>query len=155
MRLAYSHLSSPVGRLLLVADDLSLKSIRFESDAQDPEAGWKRGNPLLREAARQIRAYFARKLRAFELPLAPEGTAFQRKVWQALVEIPYGSTASYSQIARKIKHPTAVRAVGAANGRNPLPIVIPCHRVIGSNGSLTGFGGGLEAKRLLLDLERR
>ena len=154
MKLAYSQLASPVGQLLLVADDVALKMIRFESEPQSPEPDWKPGNRLLRAATTQLRSYFAGELRTFDLPLAPDGTVFQREVWEALLEIPYGSTSSYSQIAHRINRPKAVRAVGAANGRNPLPIVIPCHRVIGRDGSLTGFGGGLKLKRILLDLEQ-
>src|SRR5690606_32489233 len=102
----------------------------------------------------QLGAYFAGELQAFDLPLAPEGTPFQRTVWQALQSIPYGQTISYGELAQEIGRPTASRAVGAANGRNPLPIVIPCHRVIGGNGSLTGYGGGLRFKKALLSLER-
>ena len=109
--------------------------------------------PVLTETARQLDEYFARKRTRFDLPLAPEGTAFQRQVWQALLEIPFGQTMSYGELARRIGQPAAVRAVGAANGHNPIAIVIPCHRVIGSTGRLVGFGGGLETKRFLLALE--
>jgi methylated-DNA-[protein]-cysteine S-methyltransferase len=110
---------------------------------------------VLGEATRQLDAYFSKRLRRFDLPLAPHGTPFQLEVWQALQRIPYGDTWSYADLARRIGRPDAVRAVGAANGRNPIPIVIPCHRVIGSNGQLVGFGGGLPLKRWLLDLESR
>ena len=110
-------------------------------------------DPLLLEAADQLRAYFAGELRAFDLPLAPDGTAFQLDVWEAVSAIPYGGTASYSAIATAVGRPSACRAVGAANGRNPLPVIVPCHRVIGSAGGLTGYGGGLDRKRSLLDLE--
>jgi len=112
-------------------------------------------NPQMREAVRQLRLYFAGELAVFDLPLEIIGTPFQKKVWQALRTIPYGETRSYSEIAAQIGAPKAVRAVGAANGRNPIPIVVPCHRVIGSNGSLVGFGGGLPWKRLLLELEAK
>lgn len=112
-------------------------------------------SPVMRETVHQLRAYFAGKLHVFDVPLELLGTDFQKRVWSALVTIPYGETRSYSQIAAQIGAPRAVRAVGAANGRNPIPIIVPCHRVIGSSGNLVGFGGGLEWKRLLLDLEAR
>jgi len=108
---------------------------------------------VMRETIRQLRLYFAGELQAFDLPLELIGTDFQKRVWSALVTIPYGKTRSYTEIAAQIGAPRAVRAVGAANGRNPIPIIVPCHRVIGASGSLVGFGGGLEWKRLLLDLE--
>lgn len=110
--------------------------------------------PLLKEAVRQLEGYFAGKLQEFSLPLEPEGTAFMKQVWAALCEIPYGRTASYGEIAGKVGRPKAARAVGLANNRNPIPIIIPCHRVIGADGSLTGYAGGLEMKRKLLDLEK-
>jgi methylated-DNA-[protein]-cysteine S-methyltransferase len=115
---------------------------------------WQEGDhPLLRETARQLAEYFAGARRVFDLPLAPRGTAFQCDVWTTLATIPFGETISYAQLASRVGKPTAVRAVGAANGRNPLPIVLPCHRVIGADGSLTGFGGGLPTKQFLLQLE--
>lgn len=110
-------------------------------------------DPLLLDAAEQLRAYFAGELRDFELPLAPHGTAFQRQVWVAVSAVPYGSTATYSEIATAVGRPNACRAVGAANGRNPIPVIVPCHRIIGAAGALTGYGGGLDRKRSLLDLE--
>ena len=110
-------------------------------------------DPVLLDAADQLRAYFAGELREFELPLAPRGTAFQRQVWAAVSAVPYGSTATYSEIAAAVGRPDACRAVGAANGRNPLPVIVPCHRIIGAAGALTGYGGGLDRKRSLLDLE--
>ena len=110
-------------------------------------------DPLLLDAAAQLRAYFAGDLREFDIPLAPRGTEFQRRVWTAVSTIPYGATTSYSEIAAAVGRPSACRAVGAANGRNPLPVIVPCHRVIGAAGALTGYGGGLERKRTLLDLE--
>jgi methylated-DNA-[protein]-cysteine S-methyltransferase len=112
-------------------------------------------DPLLVEAATQLHAYFAGELRRFDLPLSPGGTGFQRRVWAAVAEVPYGSTTSYSALAAEIGNPRACRAVGAANGRNPLPVIVPCHRVLGAAGALTGYGGGLERKRALLDLEAR
>ncbi|HVT92597.1 MAG TPA: methylated-DNA--[protein]-cysteine S-methyltransferase [Bryobacteraceae bacterium] len=152
---------SPVGELKLVANDEGLVAVLWEND--DPrrvpfEAGALQASPrhpVLREAERQLQAYFAGKLEAFSLKLAFRGTEFQRKVWQALTTIPFGETRSYAQVAAQIGHPAAVRAVGAANGRNPISIVAPCHRVIGANGKLTGFAGGLAAKSFLLRLEAR
>ncbi|HXO40188.1 MAG TPA: methylated-DNA--[protein]-cysteine S-methyltransferase [Thermoanaerobaculia bacterium] len=121
--------------------------------AAPADAVYHPGQPPLPEVRRQLGEYFAGKRRDFLLPLDPHGTAFERGVWRALVAIPYGETRSYAEVAMAIAHPTACRAVGRANGRNPIAVVIPCHRVIGSDGSLTGYGGGLELKRLLLDLE--
>jgi methylated-DNA-[protein]-cysteine S-methyltransferase len=156
-RARYAVLDSPIGPLLLVGNDAGLRQVGFQAGphplAIDP--GWQVDNDFLREAARQIGAYFAGERRAFDLPLAPEGTAFQLAVWMKLREIPYGGTISYGDLARRVGNPKASRAVGAANGRNPLPIVVPCHRVIGSGGQLTGFGGGLPIKAQLLALERR
>jgi methylated-DNA-[protein]-cysteine S-methyltransferase len=153
----YTHLESPVGRLLLTGDAAGLRLIRFPSErsAGEPGPGWRRDDAGLAEAVRQLRAYFAGELFDFDLPLAPEGTAFQLSVWRALRRIAYGATVSYGEVARAIGRPGASRAVGAANGANPLPIVVPCHRVIGSTGKLTGFGGGLDTKAALLALERQ
>ncbi len=150
---------SPVGLLTLVASDAGLVAVLWPGD--DPL--WVRLGPLvtdpahaiLREAARQLGEYFAGDRRAFDLPLDWRGTAFQKQVWAALLTIPYGETRSYGGLARAIGRPGASRAVGAANGRNPLSIVAPCHRVVGTGGQLTGFAGGLAAKALLLALERR
>lgn len=152
---------SPVGELTLVANDEGLIAVLWEND--DPrrvpfEAGALQESarhPVLRETQRQLEAYFAGKLETFSLQLAFRGTEFQRKVWQALTTIPFGETRSYGQIAAQIGHPAAVRAVGAANGRNPISIIAPCHRVIGANGKLTGFAGGLAAKAFLLRLEAK
>lgn len=119
----------------------------------DPE--WREDKEPLREVIRQLRAYFARELETFDLTLAPEGTHFQRDVWNHLRGIPYGETISYGELAKRVGNPKASRAVGAANGQNPIPIIIPCHRVIGSDGKLTGFGGGLPIKEKLLALEQR
>ena len=151
----YTYLDSPVGRLLLAGDEAGLRLICFPSEQskRTPQPDWRRDDAPFAEALRQLRAYFAGELLDFDLALAPEGTAFQLAVWQALRRIPYGETVSYGEVARAIGRPTASRAVGAANGRNPLPIVIPCHRVIGSTGKLTGFGGGLDTKAALLALE--
>jgi len=151
----YCETSSPVGRLLLVGDENGLRGISFQSGLHPAAVaeGWQRTEEPFREAIAQLDAYFAGRLRRFDLALAPEGTPFQQEVWSALTDIPYGETVSYSELARWIGRPAAPRAVGAANGKNPLPIVVPCHRVIGANGSLTGFGGGLAIKRRLLELE--
>jgi methylated-DNA-[protein]-cysteine S-methyltransferase len=155
----FTRITSPVGRLTLVASDQGLSAILWENDRPSRVrlnlVGEDHSHPLLQEAARQLAEYFAGRRESFTLPLAPSGTAFQRDVWDALRTIPFGETRSYSQIAQQIGRPTAMRAVGAANGRNPLSIVVPCHRVIGSTGALTGFAGGLEAKARLLALERR
>lgn len=152
----FSYMNSPVGRLLLAADGEALKLISFETGrhVRQPDAGWRRDETPLRDAMRQLDEYFAGERRDFDLPLRPDGTAFQQSVWQALRDIPYGETESYGALAKRIGKPKAVRAVGASNGLNPLPIVLPCHRVIGANGNLTGYGGGLEVKQKLLALER-
>jgi len=151
----YAYVDSPLGRILVAGDEAGLRKISFmDGDtAIAPAAGWSENPRALAEARRQLGEYFAGRRREFSLPLAPEGTPFQRRVWDALVEIPYGVTISYGELARRLRKPTASRAVGAANGRNPLPIVIPCHRVIGASGDLTGFGGGLHLKVGLLSLE--
>lgn len=153
----FKTVNTPVGVLTLVASDAGLAAILWEND--DPKRvrlsplNQNDEHPLLCEAARQLEEYFSGSRERFDLPLDFAGTAFQKKVWQALVSIPFGETRSYRQIAEQIGHPAAVRAVGAANGRNPLSIVAPCHRVIGTNGKLTGFAGGLAIKAFLLDLE--
>ena len=153
----YAWYDSPVGRLLLAGnpDGLSLISFPSGSRKQRPAPGWQRDDAILASAAAQLAEYFAGRRRSFALPLRPTGTAFQLSVWQALREIPFGETISYGELARRIGQPSAARAVGAANGANPLPIVVPCHRVIGADNSLTGFGGGLETKRFLLAHEAR
>ena len=149
------HMDSPIGVLTLVADGDGLCSIDFPPPEPTPPGRlWQEGDGgVLPEARRQLGEYFDGRRRDFDLPLSPRGTDFQRQVWTALAAIPYGSTWSYRDIANRIGKPTATRAVGAANGRNPLPIVVPCHRVIGADGSLTGFGGGLPIKAFLLRLE--
>ena len=144
---------SPLGPLGVGEEDGALTLILF--DGQPVPAGYREGEtPLLADAHRQLAAYFAGERQTFALPLAPAGTPFQQAVWQALREIPYGETCSYSDIARQVGKPKASRAVGMANHRNPLPVIIPCHRVVGAGGALTGYGGGLERKALLLALER-
>jgi len=153
-------LPSPIGALTVVADDGKIVALYMDAQQHRPDDDslGAPGDPSAQPfaaASLQLAAYFAGELTAFDLPLAPAGTEFQRSVWAALQTIPYGQTWSYSQVADKIGRPAAVRAVGLANGRNPVAIVIPCHRVIGSDGSLTGYGGGLDRKRFLLDLESR
>ena len=169
--LRYSDMQSPIGRLLLAGDGERLHRIDFDG-AADP--AWRRDDRALAPVRRQLEAYFAGRLVDFELPLAPDGTAFQHKVWDALCRIPYGGTVSYAELARSIGQPAAARAVGTANGRNPIPIIIPCHRVVAAGGKrggpdwlrqsggetkwsplLGGYGGGLDKKRTLLDLEAR
>jgi methylated-DNA-[protein]-cysteine S-methyltransferase len=152
----YTVIPSPVGPLLLAADDAHLRVLEFESPSHPVKRGddWREGrNPIIDATQAQLEEYFAGERRDFDLPLGPEGTEFQRGVWWALADIPYGRTISYADLAGMVGKPTATRAVGAANGRNPLPIVLPCHRVIGANGSLTGYGGGLPIKTFLLTLE--
>jgi methylated-DNA-[protein]-cysteine S-methyltransferase len=155
--MSYTQIESPVGPLLLVADDAGLRQILFVNGRHHarPEASWKEDAAPLKDTVSQLRAYFAGEREEFDLPLAPDGTAFQQDVWRRLCEIPYGETISYGELARRIGNPQASRAVGLANGSNPIPIVIPCHRVIGSNGKLTGYGGGLPIKEKLLGLEKK
>ena len=147
-----TYLDTPIGTLRLVSGDGHLARIEFEGQHRD-DGHRETGEAVLTECARQLTDYFDGRRQRFTLPLAPAGTPFQQAVWMALRDIPYGQSRSYREIARAIGRPTAVRAVGAANGRNPLPIVVPCHRVIGSDGRLTGFAGGLAAKAFLLRLE--
>jgi len=147
------EVQSPVGRLRLVAGDAALLGVWFAGRG-GPAPAPAAAHPVLEEARRQLESYFAGRRRAFDLPLEPRGTPFQREVWQALRAIPFGETRSYGELARQLGRPAATRAVGAANGRNPIAIVIPCHRVIGADGSLTGYGGGMERKRWLLEHER-
>ncbi|HPF70822.1 MAG TPA: methylated-DNA--[protein]-cysteine S-methyltransferase [Candidatus Krumholzibacteria bacterium] len=159
MKHAYATiLDSPVGPLLLASDGTALTHLLFEREdapAAADRAAFAAGrrDAVLDRACAQLQEYFAGRRRTFDLPLAPTGTAFQRAVWRALEDIPYGRTESYGTLADRVGRPRAVRAVGAANGRNPISIIVPCHRVIGADGSLTGYGGGLDAKRFLLALE--
>ncbi|MBV2209918.1 MAG: methylated-DNA--[protein]-cysteine S-methyltransferase [Thermomonas sp.] len=151
----FRHIESPVGPLTIAADDAGLRFIEFQQNRHPANRStWQIGDsPILKMATTQLGEYFAGKRTAFDLPLAPQGTDFQRKVWHTLAQIPYGETRSYAQLAQLVGSTKAMRAVGAANGRNPLPIVLPCHRVIGANGALVGFGGGLPTKEFLLRLE--
>jgi methylated-DNA-[protein]-cysteine S-methyltransferase len=149
----YAQLESPVGALTLAGDESGLRQLLF--GARPPEPDWIEDRAAMAEAVRQLRAYFGGELEAFDLRLAPKGTPFQLSVWKQLCEIPFGETISYGELARRIGNPKACRAVGLANGSNPIAIIVPCHRVIGSNGKLTGYGGGLLIKEKLLALERR
>jgi methylated-DNA-[protein]-cysteine S-methyltransferase len=151
----FTTIDSPLGRLLAVSDGHSLTHLDMQ-DARRPRAisaTWRAGDEPFAELRAQLEQYFAGTRREFDLALAPAGNPFELRVWAALTQIPYGETTSYGEIARRIGAPSAARAVGLANGRNPIAVIIPCHRVIGADGSLTGYGGGLERKRLLLDLE--
>lgn len=156
MTIHTTFVDSPVGPLFVAASDDGLRAIEFRANRHPVkrDGDWQPGdNAVLRLARKQLGEYFAGKRRTFDLPLSPRGTEFQRSVWTTLATIPYGETVSYAQLAARVGKPSAMRAVGAANGRNPLPIVLPCHRVIGADGSLTGFGGGLPTKQYLLKLE--
>ena len=156
MSLAFVEIDSPVGRLLLAGDGDRLHVLAFREGkkARDRHADWIQDGGPLREAVEQLRAYFAGELRDFTLPLAPSGTSFQLRVWEELTRIPYGATICYGELADRIGNPKASRAVGLANGCNPIAIIVPCHRVIGANGKLTGYGGGLPIKEHLLAMER-
>jgi len=158
---SHAVIDSPIGRLTLIAQDRRLAGVHMEITRYEPApaalgaAVASDSCPVLAAAASQLERYFRGELTSFDLPLALEGTQFQRCVWAALQSIPYGETISYGELARRIGQPSASRAVGLANGRNPVAIVVPCHRVIGANGSLTGYGGGMARKRFLLALEQR
>ena len=152
----YQLLTTPCGLLRLAIDEVGLARVEFISgEVPAPPSGWQLDGPALAPFVEQFAAYFAGALREFSLPLSLVGTPFQQQVWQALRTIAYGETISYGEQARRIGNPRAVRAVGAANGRNPLPIVLPCHRVVGKNGSLTGYAGGVQVKQFLLQLESK
>ena len=150
----YSTMPSPVGELLLTAAGGALTGLWMPVEVHGPPAGMARDDDALAHVRRQLAEYFAGERREFDLPIAPRGTPFQQLVWAELQRVRYGQTITYAELAARVGRSTAIRAAGAANGRNPISIVIPCHRVIGSNGSLTGYGGGLDAKRALLELER-
>jgi methylated-DNA-[protein]-cysteine S-methyltransferase len=151
----FTTIASPLGRLLAVSDGQSLTHLDMQGGRRPRgiSPSWRADDTAFGSLRAQLEEYFAGDRRTFDLALAPAGNAFELRVWAALVQIPYGETASYGEIAQRIGAPGAARAVGLANGRNPIAVIIPCHRVIGSNGSLTGYGGGLDRKRLLLDLE--
>jgi methylated-DNA-[protein]-cysteine S-methyltransferase len=155
----YCHMNdTPVGPLLIAGDDNGLRHVsfaktHFSSPEITPDENWELDERRLKEPIRQLKAYFAGKLKTFDLPLSANGTDFQRRVWNALCQIPFGKTASYGEIAHAVGNPAASRAVGLANGQNPIAIIVPCHRVIGKNGKLVGYGGGVEHKQTLLKLE--
>ena len=154
----WTMLDSPLGPLLMTAGETGISGLYMDTDLEGhigPGADWVEDAARFEEARRQLDEYFAGHRAEFDLPLSPRGTAFQREVWAALRTIPYGEVRSYGQIAAQIGRPGASRAVGLANGRNPISVIVPCHRVIGASGALTGYGGGLPRKRLLLDLEAR
>jgi len=158
MSLAYETIDSPVGKLTLVASDKGLVAVLWEKEKPNRvrvgELEQRRTHPILARAERQIGEYFGGKRKNFSLSLDMRGTAFQKQVWNALLAIPFGETKSYGDLAKRLGNPQAARAVGAATGKNPISIIVPCHRLIGSSGKLTGFAGGLEAKTRLLQLER-
>jgi methylated-DNA-[protein]-cysteine S-methyltransferase len=155
MTIYYEYYSTAIGELLLAGDGEHLTLLGFPQGKmlKRHEENWCLDSAPFKEVRSQLDAYFAGELQSFDLPLLPTGTSFQERVWQALTEIPFGETWSYGQLANHIGKPKAARAVGAANGVNPIPVIIPCHRVIGSSGKLTGFGGGLQTKQYLLKLE--
>ncbi|HEX9710050.1 MAG TPA: methylated-DNA--[protein]-cysteine S-methyltransferase [Candidatus Thermoplasmatota archaeon] len=155
MALEFARVESPLGVVIVAGDRHRIRGVWFGGPlARGPLPVGGSGTGPVAEAARQLGQYFHTRRTTFGLPLAPSGTPFQRRVWDELREVPYGETVSYGELARRIGQPTASRAVGAANGANPIPIIIPCHRAIGADGSMTGYGGGVERKRALLTLER-
>ncbi len=149
----YSKIESPIGELLLTADTRGITGLYMNTKAKLPDERSRRDDAVFHEAKHQMDAYFAGRLKVFDLPIVFTGTPFQNDVWRALCDIPFGETLSYGGLARRVGRPSASRAVGAANGRNPISIVVPCHRVIGADGSLTGYGGGMDRKRWLLQHE--
>lgn len=157
IEIVYGYFDSPIGALLVAGDGEKLHRIIFPAGSRHskPKAEWRRDDQLFTTVFEQLDAYFAGRLTVFDLPLHMAGTAFQNSVWTALRDIPFGQTLSYGELASRIGKPSASRAVGGANGANPLPIVVPCHRVIGANKSLTGFGGGIDIKKFLLAHENR
>lgn len=154
---SYTYVETPWGQIRLTSDGEALTSVYFTGQRHEPETHpeWVRNDdlPLLRQAGEELREYFSGKRTTFDVPLKPSGTPFQERVWEALCGIPYGETISYGELARRVGNPAASRAVGLANGKNPLGIIVPCHRVIGASGKLVGYGGGLDRKQRLLDLE--
>jgi methylated-DNA-[protein]-cysteine S-methyltransferase len=150
----YATMPSPVGELLLTASSAGLTGVYLAAERDRPEPDWELSPGRFEACRRQLEEYFAGDRVTFSLPLAPPGTAFQQQVWKELVEIEYGTTISYTELAHRVGRPRSQRAVGGANGRNPVCIVVPCHRVVGANGALTGYSAGVDAKRWLLDFER-
>lgn len=153
----YTTIESPLGELLLLGDRVRLHGLAMQAGRKPKsvQPGWKREPAAFADVETQLHEYFTGERTSFELELDPSGTPFQQRIWQALREIPYGETSSYGELAARIGRPSAARAVGAANGANPIAVIIPCHRLIGANGALTGYAGGVERKRALLDLEAR
>jgi len=153
----FDEFKTPIGMLKVAVDETCLRYVLFESNKHEPVhvVDWKKDRSFTQGAREQLLQYFAGERKKFELEISLAGTEFQQRTWRTLANIPYAETWSYAELAKRVNSPKAVRAVGAANGRNPLPIVLPCHRVIGSNGALTGFGGGLPIKQWLLEHERR
>lgn len=154
----YDYVETPLGRMLVMSDAGRLVGLHFREDRHQPmlEQAWTRdsGDAVIERTRYQLAEYFAGTRREFDVPMEPRGTPFQQRVWTVLTEIPYGTTTTYGRMARRLGQPTATRAVGAANGRNPISILVPCHRAIGADGSLTGYAGGLERKKALLELEQ-
>lgn len=154
----YCYMDSPIGLFMLAGCEKGLRMVTFPSkqDVRKPKPEWKTDKPMFEQALAEFADYFAGDLQVFKTPIVlDDGTDFQKQVWQALIDVPYGELASYGDIAKAIDNPGASRAVGGANNANPIPIIVPCHRIIGSNKSLTGFGGGIDTKKYLLDLEAR
>jgi methylated-DNA-[protein]-cysteine S-methyltransferase len=151
----YCYYQSPIGKLLLIGNEGILEELHFPNSLEQIELSeaWQYNEICFKDVIKQLAEYFARKRQEFNLQIAPKGTAFQQRVWQELQKIPFGQTVNYGEIAKRVGNPKASRAVGMANGKNPIPIIVPCHRVIGKDGSLTGFGGGLDVKSQLLKLE--
>jgi methylated-DNA-[protein]-cysteine S-methyltransferase len=154
MNTFYATMPSPAGELLLTASADGLTGVFFPGEGLSPAPGWELDPPRFTEAIRQLEEYFAGERTEFSLPLAAPGTPFQQRVWTELLGVGYGTTITYTELARRVGHPRSVRAVGGANGRNPICVIVPCHRVVAANGSLTGYSAGVETKRWLLDFER-
>lgn len=155
MSTLYATMPSPAGELLLTASADGLTGVFFPGEGLSPAPDWELDPPRFAGAIKQLKEYFAGERTEFSLPLAARGTPFQQRVWNELLGVGYGTTITYTELARRVGHPTSVRAVGGANGRNPICVIVPCHRVVGADGSLTGYSAGVETKRWLLDFERR
>jgi methylated-DNA-[protein]-cysteine S-methyltransferase len=153
--LSYDYCDTPLGRMLLVANEKGLCGLHFVGQKYFPQKGkdWIQDEKVLKRAKREVMEYFAGKRKRFDVPLAPEGTAFQRAIWREIAKVPFGETITYSELARRAGFPNCARAAGAATGRNPVGVIVPCHRIVGTNGSLTGYAGGLPKKKALLALE--
>ncbi len=151
----YATMPSPAGQLLLTASADGLTGVYFPGEGRQPEPDWQFDRPRFADVIEQLEEYFAGDLVEFSLPLAPPGTPFQHRVWEELASVTYGTTITYTELARRVGRPNSIRAVGGANGRNPICVIVPCHRVVGVNGSLTGYSAGIDTKRWLLDFERQ